>query len=53
MMSTLYDTNNDWEIEAIKFRGTIYLCAKETELKLVILRFIYACDFAMRFCIVP
>ena len=35
MMSSLYDTNNDWEIHAIKFRGTVYLCAKDTDLKLV------------------
>ena len=35
MMITLYDSNNDWEIHGIKIRGTIYLCAKETDAKLV------------------
>ena len=35
LMSTLYDNNNDWEVWAIKLRGTIYLCAKETLAKQV------------------
>jgi RAT1-interacting protein len=35
LMSTVYDTGNDWEVWALRFRGTIYLCAKETQLKQV------------------
>ena len=35
LMTTLYENSNDWEVWAIKFRGTIYLCAKETQLKKV------------------
>ena len=36
LMTTLYENSNDWEVWAIKFRGTIYLCAKETKIKQVI-----------------